>query len=387
MTVGGPPPENAEAKIQNAVDSWISGAEATSPDRGKKSKKRKFEDGKKDKDKEKGKDKKKGKKKEKDKEKTKSKLARSSDRLPEKKGSEETRLFGIPLMEAAWRTDKEEGLIPSPLRRAVEYLNEIGKEEEGLYRVPGAHSKYLEYKAIFDAGEEVDFFKVEKVHQNVAMMVMKYIKELPEPLFTDAWSGRVKKVLYGVKDPKKQMQLLRKTMGMLPLINREVFRYLIAHLRILSKYRTEEHMNATLLSWGISLGRMLGRLVEVLFEGPDDLIPQTRTLGVEFSEAARRSHKRGLVPAPIRFTTEALTKFQEEGFFFQKSLHPPLFPFFFSFFLWFFLVGWEKCFLVWVWVWMCMNAPIEIFMWVVVICRLWGCDVSLSFCGWASGCV
>ena len=316
MTAGGEVPEAAEAKIQNAVDSWFGGAESTSPDRGgkKSSKKRKFEDGKKEKVKEK--EKKKEKKKEKDKEKEKqkdkkSRLGRSTDRLDKKECSEETRLFGIPLMEAAWRTDKEEGLIPSPLRRAVEYLNDVAKEEEGLYRVPGAHSKYLEYKAIFDSGEEVDFFKVEKVHQNVAMMVMKYIKELPEPLFTDALSGRVKKVLYGVKDPKKQNQLLRKTMGMLPLVNREVFRYLINHLRILAKHRTVEQQNATLLSWGISLGRMLGRLVEVLFEGSDDLIPQTRTLGVEFSEAARRSHKRGLVPAPIRFSTEAFTKFQE----------------------------------------------------------------------------
>mmetsp|Transcript_31726 Transcript_31726/g.49619 ORF Transcript_31726/g.49619 Transcript_31726/m.49619 type:complete len:279 (+) Transcript_31726:24-860(+) len=254
------------------------------------------------------------KKEKKEKEKGRNKLKSSSEPLHKHKGEnpEETKLFGIPLMEAAWRTGGEEGLIPAPLRNACEYLNDRGKEEEGLYRVPGAHSKYLEYKAVYDSGEEVNFFEVEKVHQNVAMMVMKYIKELPEPLFTDALSVRVKKVLYGVKDPKKQSQLLRKTIGMLPLVNREVLRYLLAHLRILAKHRSEEQMNASLLSWGISLGRMFGRLMEVLFESTDDLIPETITYGVEFSEAARRSHKKGFVPAPIRFSTEALTKFQED---------------------------------------------------------------------------
>jgi hypothetical protein len=105
------------------------------------------------------------------------------------------------------------------------------------------------------------------VHQNVAMMVIKYLKDLPEPLYTNLLTPKFRKVLYGIKDKGKQEKLLRKTMASLPLVNREVFRFLISHFRVLSMNRTSEQMNASILSCGISLGQMMGRLMEVLYEG------------------------------------------------------------------------------------------------------------------------
>ena len=231
-----------------------------------------------------------------------------------KKSPEETQLFGIPITLAAKRSDPEHGLIPLPLRNAVRFLNEKSLEEEGLYRVPGSHAKYLEYKALFDAGEDVDFCEVEKIHQNVAMMVMKFLKDLPEPLYTNTLEGHVKKTLYGVKDKAKQERNLRKVMGYLPLVNREVFRFLVAHLRVLAEHRTAEQTNASIMSWGISLGRTMGRLMEVLFEGSDDLIPHTIAYGEEFEVAAQRSHKKGLLPSPIRFGVNALLTAQQGMF-------------------------------------------------------------------------
>ena len=255
----------------------------------------------------------------------KNKKTKSRKDLPKKeKSPEETQLFGIPITLAAKRSDPEHGLIPLPLRNAVRFLNEKSLEEEGLYRVPGSHSKYLEYKATFDAGEEVDFCEVEKVHQNVAMMVIKFLKDLPEPLYTNALTGHVKKTLYGVKDKAKQERNLRKVMGYLPLVNREVFRFLVSHLRALAPHRTEEHMNASILSWGISLGRTMGRLMEMLFEGSDELIPHTIIYGEEFEVAAQRSHKKGLFPSPIRFGVNALLTVQQglflSGFDFRVGM-------------------------------------------------------------------
>tara|TARA_R110002050_G_scaffold86434_1_gene183757 strand:- start:231 stop:1280 length:1050 start_codon:yes stop_codon:yes gene_type:complete len=233
----------------------------------------------------------------------------------EKKGDiSDTRLFGVPIELAARRSDPE-GLIPLPLRNAVKFLNTRSLEEEGLYRVPGSHAKYLEYKAAFDAGENVDFLAVEKVHQNVAMMVIKFLKDMPEPLYTDALTPRLKKVLYGVKDKVKQKRLLRRTIGMLPLVNREVLRFLVAHLRVLAEHRTEEHMNASILSWGISLGQTMGRLMEVLFEGGDELIPQTIVFGVSVEVAAQRSHKQGLIPGPVRSCIDHLLAAQASKFY------------------------------------------------------------------------
>ena len=239
----------------------------------------------------------------------------------------ELKLFGVPVEVAARRSDPE-GLIPLPLRNAVTYLNEKGGEEEGLYRVPGSHNKYLEYRDAFDAGENVDFFQVEKVVQNVAMMVIKYLKDLPEPLYTDALQARLRKVLYGIKDKEKQKRLMKKTMAMLPLVNREIFRYLVQHFRILGPLKTAEHMNASILSWGISLGRMMGQLLEFLYESEEDLIPETRVFGVGLAEGAKRSHKRGLVPSVVRFAVNGLLVCQV-GLYFSYFLFLFLFFHFF----------------------------------------------------------
>ena len=180
-----------------------------------------------------------------------------------------TKLFGVPVEVAARRSDKEKGLIPLPIRNGIQYLNEKGMEEEGLYRVPGSHNKYLEYRDQFDEGEEVNFFVTERVIQNVAMMVIKFLKDLPEPLYTEALQGRVRKVLYGVKDKEKQKKLMKKTMAMLPLVNREIFRYVVDHFRVLGAFKSEEQMRASILSWGISLGRLMGQLLEFLYESEE----------------------------------------------------------------------------------------------------------------------
>ena len=212
----------------------------------------------------------------------------------------------MPIEVAAERSDPDRGLIPSPLRNAVKFLNEKSFEEEGLYRVPGSHAKYLEYKAVFDSGGDVDFLQVERVHQNVAMMVVKFLKDLPEPLYTNALAPRFKRVLYAVKEKDKQRKFLRKTMEMLPFVNREVFRFLVDHFRYLARFRSKEQTNASIMSWGISLGQLMGRLMEVLCEGDVSLIPETVVFGVELGEAARRSHKQRCIPAPVRYAAEAM---------------------------------------------------------------------------------
>jgi hypothetical protein len=221
-----------------------------------------------------------------------------------------TRLFGIPIEVAAKRSDPENWLIPSPIRNAVRYLNEVACDEEGLYRIPGSHAKYLEYKRLFDSGQDVDFLVCERIPQNVAMMVIKYLQELPEPLYTNSLLPRFKKILYTVKEKEKQASLLRKTMEMLPFVNREVFRFLIDHFRFLSLHRSAEQMHGSIMSWGISLGQLMGKIVSALFEKDFCEIPQTIVFGVEFREAARRSHKQACIPSPIRYAAEALLVFR-----------------------------------------------------------------------------
>jgi hypothetical protein len=40
--------------------------------------------------------------------------------------------------------------------RCLDYLNEYGKTEEGIYRIPGSTQQISNLKTIFDAGADVD---------------------------------------------------------------------------------------------------------------------------------------------------------------------------------------------------------------------------------------
>ena len=346
MVVTASDPAVSETKIQNAVDCWM-GAESIQPkfptalDKPNKGTltdmylsdpnlaKYRTKHGKHKEKEEKGKEKKiKGKEEDrhhhkKDKEGEKKKKRHRDEKAEESDTPESTRIFGVPIEVAAQRSDRENWLIPSPIRSAVKYINERAFDEEGLYRIPGSHSKYLEYKSLFDSGKDVDFLEVEKIPQNVTMMIIKYLQELPEPLYTNALLPRFKKVLFSVKEKDRQTKLLRKAMEMLPFVNREVFRFLVNHLRFLSLHRSSEQMHGSIMSWGISLGQLMGRLMDSLCDKEFD-IPQTVVFGVEVQEAGRRSHKQGCIPSPIRFAAESLLVFRNGRCFepFAFSLFP-----------------------------------------------------------------
>jgi hypothetical protein len=64
-------------------------------------------------------------------------------------------IFGIPLEEAV-RLSKISATtgVPAVISRCIEYLDIMGVEEVGLYRVPGSTSNVARLKAMFDHGKE-----------------------------------------------------------------------------------------------------------------------------------------------------------------------------------------------------------------------------------------
>lgn len=64
-------------------------------------------------------------------------------------------IFGIPL-EVAVRLSKISATtgVPAVISRCIEYLDIMGVEEVGLYRVPGSTSNVARLKAMFDHGKE-----------------------------------------------------------------------------------------------------------------------------------------------------------------------------------------------------------------------------------------
>ncbi|KAL8281214.1 hypothetical protein RQP46_006248 [Phenoliferia psychrophenolica] len=85
--------------------------------------------------------------------------------VPLERVVEETR---IPLYEDHYRkrdTDEVTGdearrWLPAVAVRCFEYLEEWGKKEEGIYRVPGSSYQIAQLRALFDAGMDLDLREI-----------------------------------------------------------------------------------------------------------------------------------------------------------------------------------------------------------------------------------
>lgn len=68
-------------------------------------------------------------------------------------------IFGLPLEDAV-RLSKISATtgVPAVISRCIEYLDIMGVEEVGLYRVPGSTSNVARLKAMFDHGKEDSCF-------------------------------------------------------------------------------------------------------------------------------------------------------------------------------------------------------------------------------------
>ena len=64
------------------------------------------------------------------------------------------RVFGLPLEDAV-RISKISAStgVPAVVTRCIEYLDIMGIEEVGLYRVPGSTTSVNRLKAMFDSGK------------------------------------------------------------------------------------------------------------------------------------------------------------------------------------------------------------------------------------------
>lgn len=67
------------------------------------------------------------------------------------------RIFGLPLEDAV-RISKISATtgVPAVVTRCIEYLDIMGIEEVGLYRVPGSTINVNRLKTIFDSGKDRD---------------------------------------------------------------------------------------------------------------------------------------------------------------------------------------------------------------------------------------
>lgn len=74
--------------------------------------------------------------------------------------------------------------VPPIITNTIEVIHKKGLKEEGIFRIGGSHATIQQYKARYDAGENVDL-SAELDVNNVSGLLKMYLRELPEHLFTD----------------------------------------------------------------------------------------------------------------------------------------------------------------------------------------------------------
>ncbi|KAJ1976188.1 hypothetical protein H4R34_004075 [Dimargaris verticillata] len=95
-------------------------------------------------------------------------------------------IFGIEIADAARVTPLEDGLpLPAVVIRCIEYLDDQGLYEVGLYRIPGSTTRVNKLRAVFDKGHDINLEDCETDPHSVAGLLKLYLRELPSAALTD----------------------------------------------------------------------------------------------------------------------------------------------------------------------------------------------------------
>ncbi|KAF9550630.1 hypothetical protein EC957_011945 [Mortierella hygrophila] len=155
-------------------------------------------------------------------------------------------IFGLPLEDAV-RLSKISATtgVPAVISRCIEYLDIMGVEEVGLYRVPGSTSNVARLKAMFDHGHDYDFLQKGNAPQNphdVATLLKLYFRELPSPIISSDAMLTFNNIDFSDAKPLHQ-QKLQDALGLLPLENYILLGTLCHHLSNLADYENCTKMN------------------------------------------------------------------------------------------------------------------------------------------------
>ncbi|MGH0127347.1 UNVERIFIED_CONTAM: hypothetical protein FKN15_039377 [Acipenser sinensis] len=101
----------------------------------------------------------------------------------ESEGSEWMPVFGAPLEECAHRTMLCDGVrLPAVFRDCVDHIEANGLQREGIYRVSGLKSRVENLMLQYDRGGRPPLYEMD--YNSVACLLKRYLRELPETLFT-----------------------------------------------------------------------------------------------------------------------------------------------------------------------------------------------------------
>lgn len=149
--------------------------------------------------------------------------------------------YGTSLAEHLRVSERE---IAMPIEACITCLLEIGVYEEGLFRIAGGAAKLKKFRALADAGvtEMVVYDAQDDIHA-VAGTLKQYLRELPDPLLTQAlysdWLA-----ITSISDNDTKLREIWSLIDRLPQENKANLRYLIKFCKVLADRQEYNKMSA-----------------------------------------------------------------------------------------------------------------------------------------------
>lgn len=145
------------------------------------------------------------------------------------KSKEDSIVFGVNLLTAVQRSRiAADGIeLPTVFRECIDFLEENGLEQEGIYRLSGMKSKIEELKSTYDKGEGVDLSSCDA--NVVASLLKQYLRELPDSLLTSRLQDRFEQVTR-YSNSLEQVMVMKEVIAELPPHNRLMLGWLMVHM-------------------------------------------------------------------------------------------------------------------------------------------------------------
>ncbi|KAI9289784.1 Rho GTPase activation protein [Umbelopsis sp. AD052] len=114
----------------------------------------------------------------------------SSEPTSPRGSEEELHIFGTPLEAAVAMTRlSASDHVPGIVRRCIDYLDECGIDEVGIYRISGGTTTVNKLRAVFDSASDIDFRGTQEDPHAVSALLKTYLRQLPEPIIP-LWLNR-----------------------------------------------------------------------------------------------------------------------------------------------------------------------------------------------------
>lgn len=149
-----------------------------------------------------------------------------------RKGKNKNAYFGVPLKDLVDLPDQP---IPVFLKKCVEYIERNGLHNEGLYRVSGNKVDQKNILQQFEKDHNFDISSLNVTVHTITGALKSFFTELPDPLLPYNMQKSLADAV-GITVEKEMLASLQDFVKKLPLVNYEVFKFIITHF-----YRVCQH--------------------------------------------------------------------------------------------------------------------------------------------------